>query len=52
MALEVEVTEDKGGYTIKRVPPEGGWGFLIGIGMALPFVSYTIVCAGESPTLN
>lgn len=42
MAL-VEVTEDKGGYTIKRVPPEGGWGFLIGIGMALPFVS----CARE-----
>lgn len=24
---------------IERLPPEGGWGYLIGIGMALPFVS-------------
>jgi hypothetical protein len=24
---------------IKKVPPEGGWGYLIGIGMATCFVS-------------
>lgn len=26
-------------YRIEKEPPEGGWGYLIGIGMALPFVS-------------
>lgn len=26
-------------YRIEKLPPEGGWGYLIGIGMALPFVS-------------
>lgn len=40
MSAVCELTEKKkGGYIIKRIPPEGGWGYLIGIGMALPFVS-------------
>lgn len=26
-----------------KVPPEGGFGYLVGIGMALPFVNATIV---------
>lgn len=26
----------------KKLPPEGGWGYLIGISMALSFVSYKI----------
>lgn len=26
-------------YRVEKHPPEGGWGYLIGVGMALPFVS-------------
>lgn len=26
-------------FRIEKHPPEGGWGYLIGVGMALPFVS-------------
>lgn len=26
-------------FKIEKVPPEGGWGYIIGVGMALPFVS-------------
>lgn len=37
--MAVENKNDVNRYTIKRIPPEGGWGYLIGIGMALPFVS-------------
>lgn len=35
-------TIDRQGYRIEKVPPEGGWGYLIGIGMALPFVSVVV----------
>lgn len=26
-------------YRIEKVEPDGGWGYLIGIGMAVPFVT-------------
>lgn len=29
-------------YQVKRVPPESGWGYLIAIGMALPFVRLSL----------
>lgn len=26
-------------YELKKIPPESGWGYMVAIGMALPFVS-------------
>lgn len=37
--MTVRTAENLQTITVKRIPPEGGWGILIGIGMALPFVS-------------
>lgn len=37
--IEKPVEEAYKRYEIKKIPPEGGWGYLVCVGMAMPFVS-------------
>lgn len=39
--LEKPIEKNERKYKIEQVPPEGGWGYLVCIGMAMPFVSIT-----------